>query len=118
MSDKIFIIGGAGYVGSALTEKLVQQGYNVTVYDLLIYGSDFLQKHKNLKIIQGDIRNYKKLENEITGHNICIHLACISNDLGLGNTWLTYLSLIFHTTLIKDQSNQLFHPHLIIGHSE
>tara|TARA_X000001036_G_scaffold439494_1_gene490839 strand:- start:3143 stop:4126 length:984 start_codon:yes stop_codon:yes gene_type:complete len=80
MSDKIFIIGGAGYVGSALTEKLVQQGYNVTVYDLLIYGSDFLQKHKNLKIIQGDIRNYKKLENEITGHNICIHLACISND--------------------------------------
>ena len=80
MFEKIFITGGAGYVGSALVEKLLELGHHVTIYDLLIYGSDFLVKNKNLKIIQGDIRNYKKLQKEILGHSICIHLACISND--------------------------------------
>lgn len=80
MSEKIFITGGAGYVGSALVEKLLETGHQVTIYDLLIYGSDFLVKNENLKIIQGDIRDYKKLQKEIKGHSICIHLACISND--------------------------------------
>ena len=35
MIKKIFITGGAGYVGTALTNKLLKQGYEITVYDLL-----------------------------------------------------------------------------------
>ncbi len=78
-SKKIFITGGAGYVGTELTELLLNKGYIVTVYDLLIYG-DNLKKHKNLKVIKGDIRDQNKIENSISDHDTIIHLACISND--------------------------------------
>ena len=77
---KIFITGGAGYVGSVLTPYLISKGYEVTVLDLMIYGSDVLKINKNLKIIEGDIRDKKLLKKLIPGHNAVIHLACISND--------------------------------------
>tara|TARA_B110000503_G_scaffold140240_1_gene230574 strand:- start:14 stop:994 length:981 start_codon:yes stop_codon:yes gene_type:complete len=77
---KIFITGGAGYVGSRLVPKLLSLGYQVTVLDLMIYGGDVLDEHKNLSKIKGDIRDIKKLEKYLPGHDILIHLACISND--------------------------------------
>ena len=77
---KIFITGGAGYVGSKLVPKLLDLGHSVTVLDLMIYGEEVLEEHPNLKKIKGDIRNQKLLEKIIPGHNAVIHLACISND--------------------------------------
>jgi nucleoside-diphosphate-sugar epimerase len=76
---KIFITGGAGYVGSLLVPILLKEGYLVTVYDLMIYG-DTLDKHPNLKIIKADLRNESLLSNSLQGHDAVIHLACISND--------------------------------------
>ena len=77
---KIFITGGAGYVGSRLVPKLLDLGHSVTVLDLMIYGEEVLEDHPNLKKIIGDIRDQKLLEKIIPGHNAVIHLACISND--------------------------------------
>lgn len=77
---KIFITGGAGYVGSALTPHLLAKGYKVTVLDLMIYGEDVLNKHENLNVIKGDIRDLDLLKKAIPGHDVIIHLACISND--------------------------------------
>ena len=77
---KIFITGGAGYVGSRLVPKLLSLGYHVTVLDLMIYGEDVLDEHKNLSKIKGDIRDIKKLDEYLPGHDNLIHLACISND--------------------------------------
>ena len=54
---KFFITGGAGYVGSRLVPKLLSLGYQVTVLDLMIYGGDVLDEHKNLSKIKGDIRD-------------------------------------------------------------
>jgi nucleoside-diphosphate-sugar epimerase len=76
---KIFITGGAGYVGSVLTPYLLNKGYEVTVFDLMLYG-DTLSKNKNLNIIKGDIRNIKLLNKTIKSHDVVLHLACISND--------------------------------------
>ena len=76
---KIFIPGGAGYVGTVLTETLLKLNYKVTVYDLFIYG-DHIKDHQNLEKIKGDIRDLKKITNCIKDHDIVIHLACISND--------------------------------------
>jgi nucleoside-diphosphate-sugar epimerase len=75
--NKIFITGGAGYVGAVLTPYLLRK---VTVFDLMIYGKEVLEKNPNLKIVKGDIRDEKKLNEVLPGHDIVIHLACISND--------------------------------------
>jgi nucleoside-diphosphate-sugar epimerase len=76
----ILITGGAGYLGSKLVPQLLNDGYKVKVYDLLIYGKEVLQDHNNLEIIKGDIRNLSLLENCLDNIDIVIHLACISND--------------------------------------
>ncbi len=78
--EKIFITGGAGYVGSALVPKLLNLGYEVTVLDLMIYGQEVLDDHKKLTKIQGDIRDQDLLKKILPGHKYLIHLACISND--------------------------------------
>ena len=78
--NKILITGGAGYVGAVLTPHLLNKGYHVTVVDLMIYGKDVLKKHPNLRVIEGDIRDLDLLEKILPGHDILIHLACISND--------------------------------------
>tara|TARA_B100001248_G_scaffold261437_1_gene252634 strand:- start:6705 stop:7685 length:981 start_codon:yes stop_codon:yes gene_type:complete len=76
----IFITGGAGYVGAALTPHLLEKGYSITVFDLMIYGEEVLKPHKNLTIIKGDIRDQELLKNSLKGQDVVIHLACISND--------------------------------------
>ena len=77
----IFITGGAGYVGSRLVPQLLEKGYRVTVYDILYYTKKYLpNENKNLKIIEGDIRDALKLEKACDNHDVFLNLACISND--------------------------------------
>ena len=78
--DRLLVTGGAGYCGSRLVPQLLNRGYKVTVYDIMYFGSDFLPKHPNLKIVQGDIRDTEKLAATTAGHDAFVSLACISND--------------------------------------
>jgi len=77
---KILITGGAGYVGSSLVPKLLSLGYKVTVIDLMIYGQKVLDDNEMLTVIKGDIRDTSLIKKIIPGHDVLIHLACISND--------------------------------------
>jgi nucleoside-diphosphate-sugar epimerase len=79
--SKVLITGGAGYVGSRLIPQLLELGHDVTVYDILYYGSDFLpMENPRLKVIGGDLRDIEKLSAALDGIEMVIHLACISND--------------------------------------
>ena len=78
--QSVFITGGAGYVGAMLVPRLLQEGHRVTVLDLMIYGEDVLPKNPALTLIKGDIRNQELMKSSIPGHDVVIHLACISND--------------------------------------
>jgi nucleoside-diphosphate-sugar epimerase len=79
--NKILVTGGAGYCGSLLVPQLLDQGYKVTVYDVMYFGNDFLpKKNPNLTIVDGDIRDTAKLKAAVAGHDAFVSLACISND--------------------------------------
>jgi nucleoside-diphosphate-sugar epimerase len=77
---KILVIGGAGYVGSQLVLELLKKNYQVTVYDLMIYGNIFKEKLDNLSLVKGDVRDLNKLKDIVSLNDSIIHLACISND--------------------------------------
>jgi nucleoside-diphosphate-sugar epimerase len=81
MFKNILVTGGAGYAGSLLAPQLLDLGYKVTVYDIMYFGDEFLPKgNPDLKIVQGDIRDVKRLSAALKGVDAVINLACISND--------------------------------------
>lgn len=78
--NNVLITGGAGYIGSILTEKLLQSGYNVTVLDSLIYNQLSLLgfcHNKQFKFIHGDVRNETLLKELVDSVDIIIPLAAI-----------------------------------------
>ncbi|MEW6319660.1 MAG: SDR family oxidoreductase [Acidobacteriota bacterium] len=79
--ERVAVIGGAGYKGSVLVPKLLDKGYAVTVYDLMLYGSHGLPKgHPHLTVLDADIRDTARYARAVQGHDAVINLACISND--------------------------------------
>jgi nucleoside-diphosphate-sugar epimerase len=76
----VLVTGGAGYKGCVLVPKLLNAGYAVIVYDLMLFGSDGLPSHPNLKVVTGDIRKTEDFSRELAGADYVIHMACISND--------------------------------------
>jgi nucleoside-diphosphate-sugar epimerase len=84
MIPRIFVTGGAGYVGSVLVPKLLSAGYAVTVLDLFLFGDHLPPQSSKgappLVKVKGDIRDQALLRSLLRGHQAVIHLACISND--------------------------------------
>lgn len=81
MFKNVLVTGGGGYCGSLLTPQLLDAGYNVTIYDIFFFGDNFLPKdNPRLKLINGDIRDTKKLAEAMKGQDAVLSLACISND--------------------------------------
>jgi nucleoside-diphosphate-sugar epimerase len=77
---KVLITGGAGYLGSVLTERLLNSGYSVTILDNLMYNQTSLihySHNKNFDFIYGDVRNHKLLEELVPSFDVVIPLAAI-----------------------------------------
>lgn len=77
---KVLVAGGAGYKGSVLVPKLLEKGYQVVVYDNMLFGAEALPRHANLQVVEGDIRETAKLKQALQGCDAVIHLAAIAND--------------------------------------
>jgi UDP-glucose 4-epimerase len=76
----IFITGGAGFIGSTLIGRLVEDN-RIVVYDNLHRNSlkdKAFKDHPNLTFIQGDILDYEKIVQSIRGAQIVVHCAAIA----------------------------------------
>lgn len=81
MKKKIFITGGAGYIGTTLIPLLLKENYQVTVYDSLMFNNgDKLLPYitdEDFTFIEGDVRDFNKLSRSVKKHDIVIHLAAL-----------------------------------------
>ena len=72
---KIFVTGGAGFIGIHLCKKLALL-HQVTIYDNLSNSNqENLPNELNVNLIVGDILDYSKLVDSMKNHDIVIHLA-------------------------------------------
>jgi len=79
--EKVLVTGGAGYVGSVLVPRLIEEGYDVRVLDSMLFGKIGLESVKDkCEIIEGDIRDKDVLDKSLDNVDHVIHLAAISND--------------------------------------
>jgi nucleoside-diphosphate-sugar epimerase len=77
---KVLITGGAGYLGSVLTEVLLNKGYVVTVLDNLSYKQTSVAPfsyHPNFDFILGDVTNESLLKSLVEKNDVIIPLAAI-----------------------------------------
>jgi nucleoside-diphosphate-sugar epimerase len=78
--NKVLIIGGAGYIGLALTKELLAANFQVTILDALIHGSEPLNHLCNqpqVTFIEGDVRDIRLVNRTIEGHWAVIILAAL-----------------------------------------
>jgi nucleoside-diphosphate-sugar epimerase len=80
MKGRVLVTGGAGYKGCVLVPMLLDAGYDVVVYDLMLFGADGLPRHERLEVVRGDIRDDARFRSSLKGVESVIHMACISND--------------------------------------
>jgi len=78
---KILVTGGAGFIGSHITEYLVQRGDDVTVLDNLNTGrkENLAKINDKINFVNGDIRDYKLLEKLVSDTSGVFHEAALAS---------------------------------------
>ena len=74
---RVLVTGGAGYVGGWLTDRAIEAGHDVRVYDLLLYEDRYL---KEVPFIAGDILDYDRLRPHLEWADVVVWLAGLVGD--------------------------------------
>ena len=80
---RVLVVGGAGYLGSMLTQKLLRRGFRVRILDSFIYGRRSLESFagdENLEVIEGDLRNIHTCVSSLSETDAVVLLAAIVGD--------------------------------------
>ena len=81
--QRVLVIGGAGFIGSALIGQLLSRGFRVKVMDLMMFGEEPLSKYlnnDNFNLIRADFRKIDDLVLAMRGCSSVIHLGGIVGD--------------------------------------
>src|SRR5258708_3640712 len=80
-SPAVLVTGGAGFIGSHLTRRLVAEGCRVTVIDNLHRGTlaNLRDCLKDIRFVKADIRDRAVLSRTMRGVEVVFHLAALSN---------------------------------------
>ncbi len=79
----VLVIGGAGYIGSALLPELLERGHHVRVLDLLLFGKSPIEKmvgHPRLELVHGDFRHVQSVVEAMRDIDTVVHLGAIVGD--------------------------------------
>ena len=83
-NKKVLVFGGAGFIGSHLCEQLIGKGASVTVFDNLQTGRTAnltkILKHPRFRFIEAEVRDRKKVNKAVPGHDIIFHF-CDDSDI-------------------------------------
>ena len=81
--QRVLVIGGAGYIGSALIPKLLAEGYKVRIFDRMIYGETpitaFLENPR-VEVIRADFRQVDAVVKAMQDVDSVVHLGAIVGD--------------------------------------
>jgi nucleoside-diphosphate-sugar epimerase len=83
VQPRVLVIGGAGYVGSVLTRRLLGAGYQVRVFDALFYGAGSLSgldDEQWLEVVVGDTRDGSAVREAMSGVDTVVHLGELVGD--------------------------------------
>lgn len=78
---RVFITGGAGFIGSHLAKVLIDNDNEVVIYDNFhrnAIGNIPLGEHKNIQIEKGDVLDYEHMKKSCSGSDMVVHLASIA----------------------------------------
>ncbi|MFC9281151.1 NAD-dependent epimerase/dehydratase family protein [Streptomyces collinus] len=77
----VLVTGGAGYIGSVLTRRLLASGSRVRVLDTQVFGDGLADVHDaRLENVRGDIRDADRYRDALDGIDVVVHLAAVAND--------------------------------------
>jgi len=82
-AKQILITGGAGYIGSVLSKKLIASGYGIVILDNFTYtdmGIREIIRDPRVSVINGDIRDISAVRQSLKDVDCVIHLAAVAND--------------------------------------
>jgi len=119
---KISVLGGAGYIGTWLTRFLLENGYDVTVLDLFLFGrrhiNPLLERYPNLLVKYGDMRNASDLAAVVKDADVVVNLGGLVGDpacsLDENETWLHNIAT---TNLLVDVCNHFRTERLLFASS-
>jgi UDP-glucose 4-epimerase len=111
-SKNVLVTGGAGFIGSHVVDRLVNEGYNVRVIDNLSTGKlENIQRHidcGSVDFVNADIRDGKAVEKSVENVDIVVHLAAlVSVPLSVENPDLTFdINLLGTLNLLRASANK------------
>lgn len=77
---RVLITGGAGYIGTSLSQRLVARGDEVVVVDRFVNGQASVSPLGKLEVWMGDVRDRRALDELSRSVDVVVHLAFVSND--------------------------------------
>jgi len=66
----VLVTGGSGFIGRHVVQKLVERGFKVRVFD-------FVKPSIEIPFFKGDIRDYDRIKEAVSGSDYVVHLAAI-----------------------------------------
>lgn len=120
---KVLVTGGAGFIGSHLTERLLKDGHKVAVIDNLSTGSldniESFKEHSSFEFISGDIRNTELICPMVEHCDVIFHLAAaVGVRLIAEDPVHTIETNIGGTEIVLDIANKFGRKILIASSSE